>query len=126
MDEPYATSTENWTVSYWDSSGNGYRFTANPDGTARFVYRPVTPEQSSSGTYSGGDPCEATLEPRDVAALFERVNELAASSALHIEKRQMGTGQFRIHEGDMVRRFILRNGSALRAFNAFVVGFREV
>ncbi len=120
-----STPDNTWSVSYWDQSSNGYRFWQAEDGEARFVYDPVTPSESSSGTYSGGRPNEGSLDPNQIEALFVRLCGLEANTAAHTSKRQMGTGMFHIREGDSQRRFILRNGSDRRAFDAFVAQFRK-
>ena len=51
-----------WSVAYRDGSGNGFRFWRESEGEdARFEYAPVTPETSSSGIYSGGEPNEGPI-----------------------------------------------------------------
>ena len=114
-------------MSYSDHSGNRYRFwQAAGDDVARFAYVPVTPERSSSGTYSGGDPREGTLDPAQAEALFAWIRDLEADSESHSTSRAMGTGWFRVREGDCAeRRFILRAGERRQAFDAFVEPFRK-
>ncbi len=125
MSESGSLHADSWTVSYWDQSGNGYRFWQTPDGEARFVYDPVTPERSSSGTYSGGSPHQGVLAPDQIEALFGRLCELEADTSGHNSRREMGTGMFRVREGGAERRFIVRNGKRRKAFDSFVSRFRK-
>ncbi|MEM7355704.1 MAG: hypothetical protein AAF657_33120, partial [Acidobacteriota bacterium] len=101
-----------WRVVYSDHSGNAYRFwQGDRSGSAQFEYDPVTPEQSSSGTYSGGEPEKGALDPAQVEALWSWLRDLEGATASHTSKRRMGTGSFRILEsGSAERRFILRDG----------------
>ena len=116
-----------WFVSYADHSGNSYRFSSRGSSeSARFAYDPVTPEQSSSGTYSGGDPQQGTLTADQIDALWHWIRELEADVRQHAESRMMGTGSFVIREaGRADRRFIIRRGSKLSAFDAFVRPYRR-
>lgn len=121
------TPNDTWSVGYSDHSGNSYRFWKN-DGAqeARFAYDPVTPERSSSGTYSGGDPQRGTLELAQVDALFQRIRDLEADTGNHARSRMMGTGSFRVSEGGGgERRFIIRSGPGRQAFDTFLEPFRE-
>ncbi len=118
---------EIWAVNYRDHSGNGYRFWQDGDGEeARFAYDPVTPERSSSGTYSGGLPHRGILDPAQVEALLRWIRELETDTGHHARSRMMGTGSFRVSEGGGAeRRFIVRRGRQLKAFDAFVESFRK-
>ncbi len=117
-------TSETWTVIYRDHSGNGCRFWRDGE-EARFAYDPVTPETSSSGAYSGGRPANGLLEPAQVASLFEWVRALEADTENHAATRRKGTGSFVVNEGDgAARRFIVRGGRRLEAFDGFVEAFR--
>ena len=114
-------------MSYSDQSGNGFLFWKKAeDCEARFAYDPVTPKESSSGTYSGGEPNRGTLGAAQVEALFEQIRDLETDTKHHTSSRMMGTGSFRVREGDGAqRRFIVRNGAKRRGFDAFVEPFRK-
>ena len=117
---------DTWAVSYGDGNGNGYHFSKKAGEGARYAYDPITPEKSSSGRYSGGEPQSGMLEPARVAALFERVRELEARTDLHARTRMKGTGSFRLREGEgEVRRFVIPAGRRLRAFDEFLEPFRR-
>lgn len=117
---------DSWTVIYSDHSGNVYRFWKDGgDVDARFAYDPVTPERSSSGTYSGGDPYEGIMDPAQVEALLQRIRDLEDDTGSHATSRMKGTSSFRIREGGAAeRRFIIRAGRACAAFDALVEPYR--
>lgn len=108
-----------WTIVYRDGSANAYRFAAAGEG-ATFSYDPVTPERSSTGMYSGGDPRSGELSPAVSAELWQRVRALEANTALHVADRGKGTGAFGIDESSGNRTFIIARGPELVAFDAFV------
>lgn len=108
---------------YRDGSANAYRFTADGDG-ARFVYDPVTPERSSSGTYSGGDPRAGRLDAAQLATLWQHVRALETNTALHVTDRGKGTGLFLIAAASGERSFIIVRGAELLAFDTFVGALR--
>lgn len=114
-------------LAYSDHSGSSYRFwKASHDEPAQFVFDPVTPERSSSGTYSGGRPNQGKLDSAQAEALLERVRNLEADTECHIDKRMMGTGSFRIREGDgPERHFMIRSSSSREAFDTFLEPYRE-
>lgn len=122
--DPAPTST--WRVRYDDHSGNRYRFWSSDDAaTGHYTYDPVTPEQSSSGSYSGGEPQQGLLEAPGAAALLQAVRDLESAEKAHARTRMMGTGSFAISEGDGAeRRFLIRRGSRLRRFDELVAPYR--
>lgn len=108
-----------WSIDYADGAANTYRFRVDGE-VARFEYIPITPAQSSTGMYSGGDPRSGTLDAAALAALWIHVRALAANTAVHVEDRGKGTGAFRVVEGSTTRDFIIARGPALAAFDSFV------
>jgi len=112
----YRSVTTFKTIRYGDGSANAYRFEAD----GRFEYTPVTPERSSTGMYSGGDPRSGTLDEAQRADLWNRVQALAANSALHVEDRAKGTGAFHIADASGTRSFIVKRGPELAAWDDFV------
>ena len=126
MQDEKQSADRAWTVDYADHSGNRYRFwQAGGEDKARFSYDPITPEQSSSGTYSGGEPREGTLDPAQVESLFEQVRMLEERVESHATMRMKGTGSLRIREGSGApRRFLIRNGQSRQDFDRFLEPFR--
>ena len=62
-----------WTVIVSDGAGNDTTITQPPGGPVTWRYRPVTPAESSTGFYSGGEPASGTLAPTQVDALWTLV-----------------------------------------------------
>jgi hypothetical protein len=108
-----------WSIGYSDGSANAYHFRPDEDG-AYFTYDPVTPERSSTGMYSGGDPRSGRLDAAKLAELWQLVRALEANVAVQGEDRNKGTGAFHIVEGSSARRFIISRGPKLAAFDSFV------
>jgi hypothetical protein len=117
-----------WTLNYADGAANAYRFSQSEAGGAvSFEYVPVTPAQSSTGTYSGGEPRSAELSADDprIAALWRRVEALEADTASHGPDRNKGTGAFSIKTPAGERAFIVEQGAVLDEIHAFMKGFRD-
>jgi hypothetical protein len=109
-----------WSLVYADGSANVYRFEAEP-GRVRFAYEPVTPEKSSTGFYSGGNPVNDLLPPDDprLATLWERATALEADPAHHADERNKGDGAFTVTTGGQRRRFLVVR-AATRTLEAFL------
>lgn len=114
-----------WVVNFSDGSGNRYTVSGvGADGEARLVYSPVTPEQSSSGTYSGGAPADLQLSAENTSDLLRRVRVLEQDTAHHTEGRSMGSGSFRTKTADGESHFLMRMGSELGDFTSFMTSLR--
>jgi hypothetical protein len=110
-----------WSLVYADGAANVYRFAADGDGV-RFAYEPVTPERSSTGRYSGGEPVELRLahdDPR-LAALWRHVAALEADGAQHVAARMKGDGAFTVETVEGTRQFLVAR-SATRELEALLV-----
>jgi hypothetical protein len=113
-----------WSLTYHDGSGNGYRFWQDADqDEARFSYSPITPETSSSGTYSGGSPNSGTLTEQQAADLWQAAEYLEARASPAVP-RTMGSGSFRLKTAAGTRSFRIPRGSTLFAFDKQVAPFR--
>lgn len=112
-----------WSLIFHDGSGNGYRFWQEAGGEACFDYTPVTPEHSSSGFYSGGEPQAGTLSGADADALWEQAERLAGDTARHEPRRVMGSGSFRLVTPAGERRFLVRRDAA-RSFAESLTDYR--
>lgn len=123
--EPVLMPAPPWRIVYADGSANQFLFwqdTATQ--AASFEYAPVSPEQSSSGLYSGGEPASGVLTDVQVQALWQRVEALGVNDTDHVELRGKGTGQFDVTMIGTTRTFILARGDSLSDFDAFVAPFR--
>jgi hypothetical protein len=71
---------------YVDGNNNTYEI------GDRLEYVPITPEQSSSGTYSGGDPKSVALAADERATLIELLERISSDRDNLLETRLMGCG----------------------------------
>ena len=94
-------SSKEFSANYYDGSGNGYKIR-----NSELKYEPMTPELSSTGTYSGGAPQLISLNNEHLAqlqSLFEVVLENCSTN----KNRIMGTG--RLFMNDKVCNIAMRN-----------------
>lgn len=75
------------TYEYADGSANLYLLTQT---SLRYVS--VTPQESSSGTYSGGNPVTVTITQAQYNELKTIFDKTIDNKDIHIEKRQMLSG----------------------------------
>lgn len=115
-----------FTLDYADGSANQYRVVCADGSDAEITYTPVTPRQSSSGSYSGGTPWQARLAAGDgrLAALLGQVTALERDVALHADARSKGSGAFTLTTGVGTRSFLVAPGAALRALDAALAALR--
>ena len=99
------------SISVADGSANVYRFTRGADGRIAFASEPITPEQSSTGLYSGGPPRKEDLSADDarLSELWTLLQKLAADEAKHTPDRNKGTAAVG-WTGSGSREFILQMG----------------
>lgn len=72
---------------YADGSGNVYHLT-----TSSLKYIPVTPDRSSSGRYSGGEPKEVKISEKEFARLSAALEGAIANASIQQQEREMMTG----------------------------------
>ena len=113
-------SVKPWNVTYADGSGNSFRFQRKSSGLATFEYSPVTPRESSSGTYSGGPPQQGQLDEKLADELWRWVLRLEAETSLHASSRRKGTGAFDLKTTDGQRSFLFEDCPELAKFNEFL------
>jgi hypothetical protein len=113
-----------WRVSYHDGSGNAFHF-EQTQASVSYTYTPVTPERSSTGMYSGGEPRAGTLVEEQVAGLWKRLLQLDAETAAHTEERGKGTGAFLLVTPAGERSFIVERGESLAAFDQFLLELKS-
>ena len=80
-----------WTVNLADGSANGWHFEQKADGPVTWAYDPITPAESSTGLYSGGEPGEGVLTPAQVTQLWAAIAAVEGDTAHHIDARAKGT-----------------------------------
>ena len=112
--------TTPWTVEYHDGNANTYQITRLAESEpARFTYTPITPLQSSSGVYSGGDPTSGPLSPEQTQTLWTHLRSLRADTTGHAERRFKGTGSIAWQTPDDSAQFLI-TWQAARALNMFL------
>jgi acetylornithine deacetylase/succinyl-diaminopimelate desuccinylase-like protein len=79
-----------WTLRFDGGSHDLTRIEHTGD-EASWAYEPVTPEQSSSGTYSGGEPASGELPAEAIEALWAEVRAAIDDTGSHVDTRAMGT-----------------------------------
>jgi hypothetical protein len=80
-----------WSVVVSDGSGNVYACAHAEGGAPHCDYDPVTPAQSSTGHYSGGDPWDVVLSPEQVEGLWRTVEAAMRDTAGHTDSRDKTT-----------------------------------
>jgi hypothetical protein len=84
---------------YFDGNGNGYIISADA-----IKYIPVTPERSSSGRYSGGQPKTVFVKPEQYALVKKLLDAAIEKEEVHQADRAMMTGLIlRITSSDTTR-----------------------
>jgi hypothetical protein len=115
-----------WSVSYHDGSNNGFICQqAKAGGEISAEYSPVTPERSSSGTYSGGAPWKGTVTPAQAKELWRKIRGLQADKAGQQTNRTMGSGAlgFKTPAGGVA--LIVSRGKDLAQLDSFLEQLRK-
>lgn len=115
-----------WKLSYADGSANLYSWRQDQAGSpVYFVYDPVTPERSSTGSYSGGSPREEQLSAGDarLRELWSKVRALQADTARHSPSRDKGTGAFSLVTPNGEEQFIVQQGESLASLSPLLDRF---
>jgi hypothetical protein len=95
--------TQEKSYRYGDGSGNSYTITANS-----IEYHPMTPEESSSGTYSGGEPAKKKLSKDDFKRVEAAVQAALDNKSIHITQRVMMSGSILVTEGEKSVEYIIK------------------
>jgi len=89
---------------YVDGNNNTYEI------GDRLEYVPITPERSSSGTYSGGEPKSVSLDADQRAQLIGLLDQIANDTENLLDHRPKGSGT--VIRGD--QRAVCRGSSPLK------------
>lgn len=95
-------SSDEPAYSYSDGAGNTYWIQG-----ATLTYDPVTPLESSSGEYSGGEPATIELTQDEHAAIVSLFDVAIGDTSNHIENRVMMSGVIDVRKGKKTTSFIL-------------------
>ncbi|BDA79931.1 hypothetical protein LPTSP3_g28610 [Leptospira kobayashii] len=88
-------------------------------------YIPVTAEQSSSGTYSGGDPVTKIINEREYSVLVDYFHRALDRKKIRIQNRIKGSGFVSV-EGKQKQAYVLDGSSVekkeLESYLFFLIG----
>jgi hypothetical protein len=104
-----STTQNNWymkTFAYSDGSGNSYSIDKNS-----FEYIPVKPENSSTGTYDGGDYVKKVPTASEYQELADAIKAAWETKSDFTDERGKGTGFIHVLEGKDQFEFILKMNS---------------
>jgi len=102
-----ATSCMTTPANYEYADGNANVYVITP---TELKYIPVTPEESSSGTYSGGEPKNIAISPAQFQTLEALFESALKNKDAHIENRVMMSGLVS-RTGSNKKQCILKPGS---------------
>jgi len=102
-----ACMTKPTDYSYADGSANVYELRGHV-----LEYIPVKPEESSTGTYSGGEPKTVTISTQQRDTLQSLFEKAILNTAVHQKDRAKGTGAITMIKSKEEQRYILRMGCA--------------
>jgi len=75
------------TYTYIDGNNNDYVITKDS-----ISYIPITPEKSSSGIYSGGEPKKVKITKEQFSKIEGMMKAIQKDKKSHADKREMGYG----------------------------------
>jgi hypothetical protein len=99
--------TANTSYEYADGSGNVYVVK-----DLSVEYKPVTPRNSSSGIYSGGEPASVTIASDQYDSLVNLLESAMANSSIHQTNREMMTGLIVKYSASDTTRVVLKRDSS--------------
>ena len=97
------------TYQYTYADGSANRYIITPD---TVEYDPVRPEESSTGTYSGGDPKTVSISVEQFDSIRHLLDLAISNPAVHIEDRIKTSGAIDVVKGKNRTRVILAPGCA--------------
>ncbi len=104
-----------------DGAGNKYRLD-----NGLLTYSPMTPEMSSSGSYSGGEPFSAELEKMDLVKIVGSFELAFWSDKDQTDQRTMGSGTLFKKVGDNSKRVYLKMRSeSMKGINDLLNDIKE-
>ena len=94
---------------YYDGAGNKYEIKS-----LLISYTPLKPEQSSSGTYDGGEPYTKELSKLEFIRFVDVFERAIWNEEAHSERKEMGCGTVRKYlDGEVVSQVYLKYKSSL-------------
>lgn len=90
------------TIRYVDQNNNVYFITPT-----KIKYQPITPEESSSGTYSGGEPADLAIKIDAYNAVKAMANDIISNKKIQTNQRRMLCSMLSINTNGVRSRCIL-------------------
>lgn len=106
-------------ISYLDQNNNEYRVTHDS-----FWYTPMTPEQSSSGTYSGGEAVMRKIDVKTFSEISKVAMALVETNKDKDIKREMLTSRLTVKKKDSSTRVTLRKSKDRAHLEALLVALK--
>lgn len=80
-------SAGNTSYTYIDGNNNEYTITSDS-----LIYSPITPAESSSGEYSGGEPKRVKISSEQFLKIESIIKSIQKDKSAQIDNRLMGCG----------------------------------
>lgn len=114
-------NSQNMIYQYYDGSGNAYKIE-----NQKIEYRPVSPSESSSGTYSGGKPFQKSLSKEEMSKIEDLFTVAFQRKEFHTDERAMMTGMIIVQNNDKKKSCILLPDSETKSnIELFLRQFQE-
>lgn len=94
-------------LGYADGSGNVYNIFRDKKGWT-LEYKPVQPEFSSSGVYSGGEYVKKKISKSQYKKIISSIHKAVKNKKVHIKDRIMTSGMITIQEGKSTKTYIIK------------------
>ncbi len=91
---------------YVDGSANSYEVTPTS-----VQYIPIKPENSSSGTYDGGEERTVAIDSTTFSSLDSLFTDAIKDTSSHIKNRIKGSGMILYFDDGMEKSIVLKSGS---------------
>ncbi|RDK89322.1 hypothetical protein [Marinirhabdus gelatinilytica] len=106
-------------ITYQDQNNNRYRITET-----KFTYSPITEAESSSGTYSGGEPVRKGITTEKFKEIETLARALMKENSI-LTTRRMLTSILSIKQGTATEMAILRKSQKRTQFEALLTTLKD-
>lgn len=86
-----SASSSKTEIAYIDGNNNRFELISNKN-VCEIEYKPIQPDESSSGTYSGGEPVSKTIACVKFDEIQNYMKKIVANPSNLIQERNMGCG----------------------------------
>lgn len=104
----YGSKTEKTKTIYSYSDGSGNTYVVAADGKKTIEYKPVTPEMSSSGIYSGGDYIKKEISQSQYESIISSLQKAIKNKKIHIKDRVKTSGMITIEKNKLKKTYIIK------------------